>query len=663
MRRAVLTVAGVLLLSGPTVLAFFSGGYYVEPRLIAAIAAWALVVALALTGEAALPRTPAGWLALGGLVLLTAWSAVSVAWAPLREPAIEAVERLVLYTGALLLAIGVLRTRAALRAVEPALAAGATVVIGYGLAGRLLPGLVHLDRSRSAGGRLEQPITYWNAEGALAAVGLVLCARLAADRTRPPAVRVAAAAATAPLGAGVYLSYSRGALAGAVLGLAILVAAAPTYGQLRASVLALVAGAAAAAVAAALPGVAALEGSEPERDGAIALVAFALLAAGAGVLAARSRVGPDRTLPHSGRLAPAAGIVVAAVAVGLVAAGLSERPTAAELAAGATAGRLTTVSSNRYEYWRIGLAAFERRPLGGLGAAGFRVEWLRERSDPRGGKGHALPRGRGRRRARPAGPGRARDDALRGGAGGAARGARARPGGRRARRSAADLVPPRVDRLGLAAARGVAARDRARGRAGRARRARLSARALRGSSRRCAASERPAALGESSIRTRHAVTLSGSRRTTSSSSATDCCRSPARLTDECPAQVRPRPRVEEVRPAQVRLRPGEHGGIGLRPQRGRPTRLQADVALHHPEPGQGQHRGHERRPHARPRRQSASAIRGASRLNTHTARRTSRRRSRAPATGPPSRLRAPRGRARSDRRSTCARARAASRAG
>ena len=35
MRRAVLAVAGALLLVGPTVLAFFSGGYYAEPRLIA----------------------------------------------------------------------------------------------------------------------------------------------------------------------------------------------------------------------------------------------------------------------------------------------------------------------------------------------------------------------------------------------------------------------------------------------------------------------------------------------------------------------------------------------------------------------------------------------------------------------------------------------------
>jgi O-antigen ligase len=382
MRRAALVVAGAVLLSGSTALAFFSGGYYAEPRLIAGIAVWGLVLALAVSGEAALPRTWPGQLALGGLVLLTAWSALSVTWAPLRGPAIEAVERLVLYVGALVLAVAVLRTRAALRAVEPALAAGATVVIGYGLGGRLLPGLVHLNRSRSAGGRLEQPITYWNAEGALAAVGLVLCARLAADRTRPPAVRIGAAAAAAPLGAGVYLTYSRGAVAVAVLGLAVLVAAAPTYAQLRASASTLAIAVTAAAVTAALPGVASLEGSDPERDGAIALVELALLAGAAGLLAARFRARPDRALPESRRLARGVGIAVAAVAVGLVVAGLSERPSAAELSRGAQAGRLTTVSSNRYEYWRIGLDAFKRHPLQGLGAAGFRVEWLRERSIP-----------------------------------------------------------------------------------------------------------------------------------------------------------------------------------------------------------------------------------------------------------------------------------------
>ena len=375
MRRAVPAVAAGLLLAGPTVLAFRSGGYYAEPRVIAGIVAWLLVLALALTGPAPLPRSAPGRAALGGLVLLCAWSALSVTWAPLRGPAQESAQRLVLYTGALVVAVGALPV--ALRAVEPALAAGATIVIGYGLSGRLLPGLIELDRSRSAGGRLEQPITYWNAEGALAAVGLVLCARLIGDRSRPPWMRAAAAAATAPLGAGVYLSYSRGAIAVAVLGLVMLVAALPERAQLRASAIVFAAGAAASIAAAAFPGVAALEGTDPERDGAAVLVLLALIAAAAALVTAQPA--PDGALRPPRRLAPA---LVAAFAAGLVVAGLAERPSNAELAAGAGATRLTTVSSNRYEYWRVGADAFAREPLTGIGAGGFRVEWLRERPLP-----------------------------------------------------------------------------------------------------------------------------------------------------------------------------------------------------------------------------------------------------------------------------------------
>jgi hypothetical protein len=382
MRRAVPAAAAALLLAGPTILAFFSGGYFAEPRLVAAIAAWTAVLALALVGPAPVPRELPGRVCAGGLTLLTAWSAASIAWAPVAGPALDSVQRLVLYTGALLVACEVLRRPAAQRALEPALAAGATVVIGYGLSGRLLPDVIELDRSRSAGGRLEQPITYWNAEGALAAVGLLLCARLAGDRTRPLGIRIAAAAVAAPLGAGVYLSYSRGALAVAVLGLLLLVAAAPGRAQLRASAIALATGAAAGAIGAALPGVAALEGSHRGRDGALALVVLVVVATAAALLTARLARAPDRPLPHPRRLRRAAIVVVALAAAGLVIPALGERSSQADLATGADVRRLTTVSSNRYEYWAVGLRAFAHEPIAGLGAGGFRVEWLRERPYP-----------------------------------------------------------------------------------------------------------------------------------------------------------------------------------------------------------------------------------------------------------------------------------------
>jgi O-antigen ligase len=382
MRRAVVPVAAALLLGGPTVLAFFSGGYFAEPRLVAAIVAWTLVLALAVAGVVPLPRSRAGQVALAGLVLLTACSALSVSWAPLKGPAIQSVQRLVLYTGALLFAVGVLRIQRPLRAVEPALAAGSLVVIGYGLAGRLLPGIVELERSRSAGGRLEQPITYWNAEGALAAMGLVLCARLAGDRTRPGWMRVAAAAAVVPLGAGVYLSYSRGAIAVAVLGLIVLIAAAPSRAQVHAAAAALAAALVAAAVSASFRGVASLDGplGDRTRDGAIAFALLAAAAAAAGLATARGLATPPATAPRwTRRLGPVTAGLFAVVAIGLVIAGLSERPSVADLSAGANARRLTTASSYRYEYWRVALRAFRRDPVTGLGAGGFRVAWLKER--------------------------------------------------------------------------------------------------------------------------------------------------------------------------------------------------------------------------------------------------------------------------------------------
>jgi O-antigen ligase len=380
MRRAVLALATACVLAGATALAFFSGGYFAEPQLIAAIVVWALVVALAILGPAPLPRGTPGRIALAGLVLMTLWSALSLTWAPVAGPAQAAVQRLVLYVGALLLAIGVLRERRALRALEPALAGGATIVIGYGLAGRLLPGIVDLARSRSAGGRLEQPITYWNAEGALAAVGLVLCVRLAGDRSRPPIVRALAAAAIVPLGAGVYLSYSRGAIAVAALGIVTVAALARSRTQLRVSAVALAFAVVAAVAAAVFPGVASLEGSHRTRDGAIVLAILVVLAAAAAALAYRDRAPADDTLPAWGRrLGPVAAVIAVAVAAGLLVGGLSERPTQAELGAGAKARRLTTVSSNRYEYWRVALDTFADHPLAGEGAGGFRVAWLRHR--------------------------------------------------------------------------------------------------------------------------------------------------------------------------------------------------------------------------------------------------------------------------------------------
>jgi O-antigen ligase/polysaccharide polymerase Wzy-like membrane protein len=401
MPRLAVLVSTATLLVGPTALAFFSGGYFDGPRATAAVIAWALVLLLAIAGPLPLPTSRAGRLAIAALAGLAVWSAVSIAWAPLVGPALDSVERILLYVAVLLAGVAVLRDRRAARAVEPVLALGAVVAIGYGLAGRLLPGMIDLISARSygAGGRLEQPITYWNAEGLLAGIGLLLCVRVAGDRSRPGAMRALAAAGCAPLGAGIYLSYSRGALAVTALGLIVLLAAAPAWPQLRAAVTGVVAGGVAAACSSVFPGVASLTGTsaEQQRDGAIMLTLLVAIMLGAALLsvhAARSeRNGAARLgwLPHARRL-PAVAVAAAALCVaGLVAGGLSENRRQSESAA-PTASRFASVSSVRYEYWRVGLLAFSREPVQGLGAGGFRVFWRMERRVPHSvTEVHSLP--------------------------------------------------------------------------------------------------------------------------------------------------------------------------------------------------------------------------------------------------------------------------------
>jgi hypothetical protein len=387
-RRPVLLTAAAILFAGPTALAFFSGGYFEDPRLVAGMVAWALVLVIALAGPRPLPASAPGWAAVGGVAFLACWTAASLTWAPVSTPATDSVQRTLLYLGVLVAATGLLRLREVRRALEPALALGIVVVIGYGLTERLLPGVLDFARSLGAGGRLEQPITYWNAEGALAAIGLVLCARLAGDGTRPAAIRSLAAAACAVLGTGLYLSYSRGAIAAAVVGLIVLLAASPTRLQLRAAGLAVAAGVVAGACSAALPGVASLSGSssEQQRDGAIMLAILLVVMAAAGLAAAREAratrregAGVDR-LSFAQRLPAVAAVAVALTVAGLVVGGLGERGDRdSPRLARASPSRLTTVESRRYDFWRIGVDAFVREPLIGVGAGGFRAEWLRER--------------------------------------------------------------------------------------------------------------------------------------------------------------------------------------------------------------------------------------------------------------------------------------------
>jgi len=315
---------GAALVCATGWLCFRSGGFFHEPRATLAIAAWAavaLVVLLPLGGPdriAVVPVSVAGRIAVGGLLGLAGWTALSLLWAPLGEAAREDLWRMALYAAVLPLAVAAFGERWAARALELALALLALVVVGYGLIGAV--GLLDLTTSFAADGRLDQPLSYWNAVGALAAVGVVLCVRIAVDATRHVELRATAGVALLPLLAGLYLTYSRGALAALGLG----------------------------------------------------LVALALLAPEARPLWTRAG--------HGWRLAVGWGaVLLLAGALVLVAVDRASPP-----ARGATAQRFADIGSNRADYWRVAVDSFAGAPLQGVGTAGFRVEWLRERDVPEG---------------------------------------------------------------------------------------------------------------------------------------------------------------------------------------------------------------------------------------------------------------------------------------
>jgi len=389
---AVLWTARAVLLAGATVLAFFTGGYFPEAQAWAGLAAWILVLAAVI----AEPRRPAfgraGWLALGGLALLGGWTLLSITWAPIAGSAYHAGQLVMLYVGVLLASILLLRGPRVRRAVEPALAAGALVVIGYGISERLLPGLLQFSRSISAQGRLEQPLTYWNAMGELAALGFVLSARVAGDAQRSRSLRAAAVAACVPLGLGLYLSFSRGALFACAAGLVALLVAAPRREQLEAIALTVVAAGIASATASPFHGVTSLSGTlaARERQGAIVFALLALIViAGAAAqcqLARRWRSASLSLPRRSGWIATA----VIFAGLGLAIAVGSKEGTSRPLSPGAS--RYVTLQSNRYQYWRVALKAFGQEPVRGVGAGGWAVWWLRYRTiDDFAQDAHSLP--------------------------------------------------------------------------------------------------------------------------------------------------------------------------------------------------------------------------------------------------------------------------------
>jgi O-antigen ligase len=213
---------GALLALAPAAvvyLSFKAGGYFPSaPGVVAIVLLQGLVLRTTLARRPFEGYSRALAVPLAALTLLAAWMLLSALWAHATARVLDAYDRTLLYVLALAL-FGALRyTRARMSWLMRALLAGLGAVCVIGLISRVLP---HTWPTTSAffANRLNYPLTYWNAEGMVAAMALILGFHLTADPKEHPGVRVLSAMLLPALGATLLLTFSRGSLGVAALGL------------------------------------------------------------------------------------------------------------------------------------------------------------------------------------------------------------------------------------------------------------------------------------------------------------------------------------------------------------------------------------------------------------------------------------------------------------
>ena len=376
-----------------TVLVFRDGGFRIADAAAAAVALCVLcaVAAAALDGPWGDRTCLVAVAGLGGLAL---WQSVSAAWADAPGAAVQAGMLTALYAAALAAVVIGLREARWLRWIADGALAYAGVVAFTGVGSRLLPDLIGGD----VDARLSNPLGYWNALGALMAMGAVLGAGVAGRPDRHAAWRAAAAALAPVFLLGLLLTLSRGAVVALAIGVGVLVALARP--RLEAVVAALVVAAASTPLlvyANAQDGLSGLGGALPEHADAGARVAAVLVVTMAGsALAAwlaawllRGAGGAARR--HAGRALAGLALVAAAALLVAVArdAGSVERQWDAfrtyapgtRPRDGSIVDRLAVAGgSGRWQQWEIAAGQFADAPIAGTGAGDFAAQWDRHRT-------------------------------------------------------------------------------------------------------------------------------------------------------------------------------------------------------------------------------------------------------------------------------------------
>ena len=393
-----IAAAALTLLPG-ILIVFFSfngGGYFAGSVGFAALVVSQMIAVRVLVVDEPFAGFSRPLAAVGGaLALFTGWVLASGLWSNAQDRALIEFDRALLYL-LLLVLMGLLPRRAyRVMWIVRGCAAAAVAVCAAGLISRILPHVWPTSPGVS-NQRLSFPLTYWNALGILAAVGLLLTVALATSDRESRISRAIAAAAVPILATTLLFTFSRGAIAVAIIGTLVyfviarqraLVAGAIAI--LPPTAIALVVAYGADELATVHPATA--RGVAQGKDVALA-VGLCVLAVGGlrYLLAPLDRRMSDVTISAEVRRRlrlGAATALVSIVVVVLLAGGgswLSDQyhafirggaPPTADLRA-----RLVDPSSNgRTDHWRAALDGFSAHPFHGTGAGTYEFTWDRHR--------------------------------------------------------------------------------------------------------------------------------------------------------------------------------------------------------------------------------------------------------------------------------------------
>ncbi len=181
-------------------------------RHIAGLVAWLTVVALLVFGAAGRAKLerPLYW--GGGLIVgLALLSALSSFWSGSVELSVTEADRVLTYLGFFLAAFLIAQTDERRQRFAEGLAIAAALIALLGLGSRLLPHVISTAESLGAGARLRYPLGYWNANGAVAGIGVALLL-WTSRRGEWAALRWASVGALPAILLTLYFTYSRGGL-------------------------------------------------------------------------------------------------------------------------------------------------------------------------------------------------------------------------------------------------------------------------------------------------------------------------------------------------------------------------------------------------------------------------------------------------------------------